>query len=388
MPGRVGFLIDRWEPRRGGAESALDALARRLEERGHEVVVFAERCDDPRRQHVRVKARGLLRTTRERRLAQALVAAADDASCDVTIGIRHLPRVDLFWPHGGVHRVSVEARLESRGRRAGPLRGRHRPFAELERQLLEGGGARRVACVSELVRDEFAREYPGCDDRLVVVENGVDLSRFDPARRVVDGERVRAELGVDAGVPLVALVAREPRLKGLPSALEAFARSRHEDAVLVVRGLRRPAPFDAAARALGLEQRVRFEAPGDTAELLAAVDLGLAPTFRDTSSLFVLECLAAGVPVVTTERAGAAPRVARGGPDAGVVLAAPGDPATLATAIDTALERVRAGVPTGVPAGVLRERIRACVADLDAGDWLDRLANEVAALARGRSLTQ
>ena len=41
---RVGLLIDRWDPLRGGAERALDQLARHLAGAGHEVHVFGARC--------------------------------------------------------------------------------------------------------------------------------------------------------------------------------------------------------------------------------------------------------------------------------------------------------------------------------------------------------
>ena len=36
---RVGFLIDRWQPERGGAERALAAFLTRSQERGHRCVL-------------------------------------------------------------------------------------------------------------------------------------------------------------------------------------------------------------------------------------------------------------------------------------------------------------------------------------------------------------
>ena len=94
---RVGFLIDRWEENRGGAERALANLARHLEGRGVEVLAFACRAarGAPGR-FVPVRAGGWTRAASERALGHALVDAADAAGCDVTIGIRHLPRVDVF----------------------------------------------------------------------------------------------------------------------------------------------------------------------------------------------------------------------------------------------------------------------------------------------------
>ncbi|MEO6710822.1 MAG: glycosyltransferase, partial [Planctomycetota bacterium] len=100
----VAFLIDRWEPERGGAERALAALAKHLVERGHRVLAFARRASPgaPGEFHA-VATGGWSRKSRERALARALTAAAREAGADVTIGIRHLEEVDVFWPHAGAH---------------------------------------------------------------------------------------------------------------------------------------------------------------------------------------------------------------------------------------------------------------------------------------------
>src|SRR4029077_7504658 len=110
---------------------------------------------------------------------------------------------------------------------AARLRGRHRAFVEFERGLLDGGGARTVACVSELVAREIEEDFPGSRERLVVVPNGVDLERFHPRCRATAGARMRSTLGIDAQIPLIVFVARQPVLKGLPVLLSALARIRH-----------------------------------------------------------------------------------------------------------------------------------------------------------------
>jgi len=51
-------------------------------------------------------------------VARALVAAAAAAGCEVTIGIRHLERVDLYWPHDGMHAATLAAQGRARGRAA------------------------------------------------------------------------------------------------------------------------------------------------------------------------------------------------------------------------------------------------------------------------------
>jgi glycosyltransferase involved in cell wall biosynthesis len=340
---RVGLLIDRWQPRRGGAEGALEGLAQHLAARGDEVLAFARRGPRAEESSVArwhaVEVGGWTRGERERRLAEALLAAADAAGCDVTVGARHLPRVDVLWSHGGAHLETLRARW--RAAHGGALappdlrpRGRHRMFVALERAALSGG-ARRIVCPSSLVRDELARLYPHCAPRLVVAPNGVDRARFRPAARGSAGAALRVALGKRG--PLLVFAARDPLLKGLPELARALARLLAQPWYLLVAGPRRPRAWARRLAAAGLP-RARFEvrADADPVALAAAADLALLPTWRDTSGLVVLEALACGTPVLTTRLAGAAACVT---PDAGLVVAHPGDTNALADALSDLLAR-------------------------------------------------
>jgi glycosyltransferase involved in cell wall biosynthesis len=392
---RVGILIDRWQPSRGGAERALSQLAQHLEQRGHEVHAFSERGphrDEPapgRLHLVRAARLALTRGARERALDDAARTAAEEARCNVTIGVRHVRCVDLYWPHGGSHARSVAAWRAARAWRedaspagadskdhTGPrfvphLYGRHRAFVQFERDLLEGGGARSVACVSDLVARELADDFPGSRERLSVVRNGVDLERYHPRCRLTSGARLCQTLGLDMGIPLIVFVARQPVLKGLPVLLAALARSK-EPWNLVVAGVSDPGAWSRRAESAGLDvRRMRIVREVDAAALLSAADLCVLPTWRDTSGLVVLEALACGTPVITTTRAGECGVVSS---DVGHVLQ-PGDASALAAAISHWLGRVRTEE-------IDRDAVRARVADRGLAPWLDRIEALLLDLAR------
>jgi len=388
---RIGVLIDRWEPARGGAERALASLVSHLEERGHRVPVFALSGDagaPGELRRVRLGPFSALagRGHRIRALASALEAAAEREGCHATIGIRHLHRVDLYWPHGGSHAASIlarrcarEGRVPSRSsdeleREADHARGRHRAYLELERELLEGGGARRVVCVSELVREELARAWPACASRLEVVPNGVDLERFHPRRREEEGARLRAELGLDLDKALIAFAARRPEQKGLPTLLQALASMTDRSWHLLVAGPARAQLWRRRAVAAGLPpERVTVRSEVDPPAFWSAADLCVHPTWRDTCALVVLESLASGTPVITTREAGGAEAVA--GPAAGAVLDRPGDSRALAGALSTWLDRIEVG-----HAG--RQDVRAAGEVPDQRACMERLEEILEELAR------
>ncbi len=369
---RVGFLIDRWVPERGGAERALARLAKHLDERGHDVHAFGLAASDgaPGTFHA-VSARGLTRARREEALGHALVAAAREAGCERTIGVRHLPEVDLYWPHGGAHARSLEARRLSRGRAAGEPWGRHRVFLAFERMLLAEGGARRVACVSALVREELAELYPACRERLELVPNAVDLDAFRPENRASLGRALRAELGVAERTALIAFAARDPVLKGLPALLLALEPLQAQPWHLLIAGPRPASPWERLVRRTGIEpERATVRAEVDPRALFGAADLTALPTWRDTSSFVVLESLASGTPVLTTARAGAAEAIRSS--VQGEALADPGNVEILSAALGRWIGLVS-------ERAVDRLGVRAAVEDRGVGPWLDRLS----ALATG-----
>lgn len=366
-------MIDRWDPARGGAERAMALLARRAAERGHEVLVLCLDAapgapGDVRRLARPRRPRGDLEVA----FARAAVAAAREARCDATLGIRHLEEIDVYWPHGGLHRATLAAGERSRGRVAGGvsralhgLSRRHRVFLRMEERLLAGGGARRVWCVSALVRDEIAAAFPCAAARLDVRPNGVDLQAFHPGRRAKLRRRFLSEHGLDPARPTLLFLGGNWRLKGWDVLVAALRRTGDLPWTLIAAGDRPPV---AAGRRAPLSGRAAVLPRTDAATLHAAADLLVQPTFRDPCSLATLEALASGVPVVTTRANGAADAI----PDAraGAVIDAP-DADLLASALRNRIARL------ADPAGAEADRVaaRAAAERRPVVAWLDGLAD-------------
>ncbi len=377
---RIGVVIDRWDPARGGAERALALLTNHLVGAGHEAHVFTlAAADGAPGTVVRLKRPMRPRGAMEIAFARDAMAAARAASCDAVIGVRHMEEADVYWPHGGLHAVTLAAGEASKGGVGGTISRalhrispKHRAFVGLEDRLLAGRRARAIWCVSQMVRDEIASRYPQAADLLEVHANGVDLDRFHPRLRRERRNAFLAKHGADPAHPVVLFLGGNWRLKGF-DVLCAALRDVPPPWTLIGAGSGHARV--QAGDAVSGGGRVILLPQQDARDLFGAADLLVQPTFRDPCSLATLEALAAGVPVITTRNNGARDAIT---PDrAGTVIDAP-DAALLAPAIrhwlqTVAVEAVRT-TEVAVEARQAAER-------RPLGTWLDGLTASLGRLA-------
>jgi glycosyltransferase involved in cell wall biosynthesis len=146
----------------------------------------------------------------------------------------------------------------------------------------------------------FVRDYWLPDERVSVVNNGRDLTRFD--REAPEG--LRESLGVPADARLVGTVGRLIDRKGHDELLDAWVRVRAErpDAhLLVVGDGPRRAHLEARASYRGVEDSVHFAGlRDDVPDLLATMDAFAFPSHYEGLPGALLEAMAAGLPCVAT----------------------------------------------------------------------------------------
>jgi L-malate glycosyltransferase len=191
------------------------------------------------------------------------------------------------------------------------------------------------AIKQRLVADGYPRE------RVTVIPNGISLSRFAGN----GSSRFRHELGLPPHAPLVTVLSRLNRMKGVEHFLEAavIVGRRFPDARFLIVGEGRTmvdgqvvdSPYtkelERYAVRLGLGERAVFTGPRlDVPEILSEVAVSVLPSFSEGLSNTLLESMAAGVPVVATN-VGGNPEVVEQGETG--FLVPPRDTASLARAI-------------------------------------------------------
>lgn len=316
---KVGLVIERFQPERGGAEQWTYQFALRLLELGHEVHVVARRfspllkatpivchcpCTDRSKLQFAAAAEAYLR------------AMALDVIHDMGAGWY----CNIFHPHGGsrLTMARVNASIAPRWirpikRMVDPLLPRIREFAAVaDRQYADDG--RLFVALSHRMADELVETHGVRREQIRLVYNGVNTQRFSPDNRKRYREAVRARLGVSPDTTLLLIVAHNFRLKGVPMLLRAMAAWDGPQPVhLVVVGGRHLRRYRWEIRRRGIGSRVSLVGVvDDTAPYYAAADVYVHPTFYDACSLGVLEAAASGLPSITTHINGASELLTQG----------------------------------------------------------------------------
>jgi glycosyltransferase involved in cell wall biosynthesis len=144
------------------------------------------------------------------------------------------------------------------------------------------------------------------EDRLHVVPNGVDTTRFRPADNRGD---LRRQLGLPEDRPIIVYVGRLVQEKGIRTLLDAFARLRltRRHVLLVLVGSHNhdsAGPWPDEARRCGLpEDAVCFKGrQANPEDYLAAADLAVVPSeWNESFGLVVIEAMACGTPPIVSD---------------------------------------------------------------------------------------
>jgi len=313
---RIIFVRQQFTPF-GGGELILDRTITAMAARGVRVALLARswtgrediefiRCDPPR----------FPRAWRETRFARAACERLGHESGSIVQAHERIPCCDVFRAGDGVHAAYLENRargMTKLARLAQWLDPHHRSVLRLERALFQNPRLQAVLVNSAMIADEIVRHFSYPRERIHLVPNGIDLTRFHPSARAEHRAKIRERLGVDNTRPVVLFIGSGFKRKGLAAAIAALALSRIDAELWVIGGDRRSGAYAAQASHAGLAAtRLRLIGPvADPLPYYAGADALILPAVYDPFPSTVIEALACGLPVVTSTGCGAREAAAR-----------------------------------------------------------------------------
>lgn len=305
---KIAFVRQKFS-RFGGGELILDRTIDALAKRGAAITIIARewephagiefrRCDPARSP----------RTTRDSRFARAACEIIATLPGALVQSHERLSCCDIYRAGDGVHAAYLAHRargLSAVRRFFQNVSGYHRDVLRLEREMFASPRLKAVIVNAQMVADEIVAHFAYPRERIHLIQNGIDLSRFDEATL----DRLRAEtrnkLGL-SGRKVLVIVGSGYERKGAAQAIEALARSKSGAALLVIGHEKRISRYRSLAKRFGVAGGVHFLGKQENVlPYLAASDAMILPSIYDPFPSAALEGFAAGLPVITSDACGA-----------------------------------------------------------------------------------
>lgn len=306
---RIGFFTDTYTPQINGVVTSIRLFKRALEERGHEVYVFAPDPDHHEDGEVTIRFPSMpFLFQKEMRLAFPLSIEA----------LRVLDKVDFDIIHShDPFSIGLFGLNLARRHKVPYVHTYHTLYPEYVHYVWETRLTKKLA---EWLSREFCdacdtivapsskvecylREW-GVTRPIDVIATGVDVERFARAdAERVDGLRRRLLLRGDEHVLI--FMGRLGREKNVEMLLRALWHSRLDGVrLLVVGDGPHRGELQALAEELGVESKVTFAGYLEHDDAIAAYHLADAFTFAsttETQGLVISEAMAAGLPVIAVD---------------------------------------------------------------------------------------
>ncbi|CAM3960341.1 glycosyltransferase family 4 protein [Rahnella victoriana] len=253
------------------------------------------------------------RVSREKGFAVAARQCWEQQHFDIVQSHERIPGCDIFRAGDGAHRVW----LEQRARVISPFQRfltrispYHRYVLQAEEAMFHSAELKKIICNSGMVKRDIMRCYGVDESRFEVIYNAIDSEKFMPATEE-QRRSSREALSIPSAAVALIYVGSGFERKGLKPAIEAIASG---DRYLIVVGQDKDQKkYKLLAQQSGCADRVRFTGvQNNVLPYYHAADGMILPTLYDPFPNVILEAMACGLPVITSQTCGGAEFITQG----------------------------------------------------------------------------
>lgn len=312
---RLAIVRQKYRPD-GGAERFVSRALEALSAHDMELNVITRQWEGERQDnwHIHIcDPMKLGRISREKGFADAARKIWQRENFDIVQSHERIAGCDIYRAGDGVHRrwLMQRARILPSWRGKWLFMDRyHRYVMQAERAMYQAPELKAVICNAEMVKQEIIEDFSIPANKIHVIYNAIDSSRFVPANEELRA-KLRNEMAIPQNAVALVFVGSGFERKGLASAIRAIANT---DRYLVVVGQdKADKQYQELAQSLGCQNRVRFMGmQKNTLPFYQAVDGLLLPTLYDPFPNVILEAMACGLPVITSHTCGGAEFITTG----------------------------------------------------------------------------
>ena len=329
----------------GGLQRDTLRLIRELTGRGHEAVVFATAWDGPQPPagtKLELVPASKLRSNHANmaKFADAFRRRLGQRDFDVSVAMSRIPGADFYFAADVCMKTYWSNLHSAFALRFNP---RYATYLKLEHAVVAPPSRTRIACIAQAQIRDYAAAYGTEPDRMFLLPPGMDPACRRPPEP--EAEAIRAEIrkanGAASEDTVILLVSNSIYNKGTDRAITAIGALPDERKNNIRLWLVGKLPDNEIRKILddaGLaEQAVLFGQTDGVRDHMLGADLFLHPARNESAGSALIEALAAGLPVLTTDICGFAPFVQNA---TGTVLESPFEQDELVKTLSDMLPRL------------------------------------------------
>lgn len=324
---KLAFCLFRYFPY-GGLQRDFLEIASICRQRGHQVTVFtmewAGPVPDGLTVHI-VASPGVTNHGRAASFAKAALPLLQQGEYDAVMGFNKMPGLDVYYAADPCYQDKARKKY---GPKYGPLywlTPRFRHWVSLEKAVFSPKSHTQILLLSSCQQPAFIQYYKTPQGRFHHLPPGIRTDRIPREGRFEARNQLRREYDLAETDLLLIMVGSGVKGKGLDRALravDALPMDLRRRTLMMVIGQNKQKPFFKLAARLKIErQLVMLDGRDDIPRYLLGADLLIHPAYSENTGTVILEAMACGLPVLTTDVCGYASHVIEA--KAGIVTPSP-----------------------------------------------------------------
>ncbi len=326
---KFAFVIFKYFPY-GGVQRDMLRIAQDCLALGHEVTVFTGQWQGEKPDNVKVvicESKGWLNHQKHESLIQNIEQEINKSRIDLIVGFNRMAGLDVYF--------AADSCFVAKAHDERPWWYRYTPrfkwFEQVENAIFNASGHCHILTLTEAEQSLFQRWYHTPDSRFHLIPPFLSQQRFgipndiDIDKRQVLRTDMRKSFGFEAKDKVLLLVGSGFKTKGADRAvlaLHALPEELRQQVKLLIIGQDSATYLNKLIAELGLQTHVKvLGGRDDIPQLMQASDVMIHPARRELAGHVLLEAMACGLPVITTDQCGYASHIKKA--EAGVVLTSP-----------------------------------------------------------------
>lgn len=317
----LAFCLFNYFPH-GGLQRDFLRIANECLQRGHSVTVFTMQIDgeiDPALKVNIIPTTAKQNHTRAKQFVKQLKPHLKNY--DLTVGFNKIPGLDVYYAADTCYKAKSRQKNNFLYR----LTPRYRHYVNYENAVFDKNATTEILLISEKQRPEFIKHYNTQTERFHLLPPGISRDRVASDNAMEIRKKTRDEFHIKTSEFLLLMVGSGFKTKGLDRILKGIAalpENIKKYSKLFVIGNDNSNLFIKLAKKLNILSQVHFlGGRDDVPQFFLAADILLHPAYNENTGTVLLEAVASGLPVLTTDVCGYAHYIEEA--NAGIVLTSP-----------------------------------------------------------------